>query len=338
MVSLISHFDGAIFDLDGVVYLGTDPAPHAADAYGRAIAAGMRPLFLTNNASRTQEEVAAHLATVGISAPASTVLTSAMASTQLAVSQVPAGAKALVIGGNGLHRAVSETSLVPVSSADDNPDVVIMGFYPTIDWAALSEVALAIRRGALFVATNLDATLPMERGFMVGCGSLVAAVVNATGVQPLSAGKPDPAIFAIGMDMLGASHPLAIGDRLNTDIRGARAAGIASLHVLTGVSSARDIMLAAQEERPDYLGDDLRVLNEDYPEIHREGERWVAGTSWAQVEEGHDGAAARLVTSDGCGPHLGLDTYRAAVHAIWEARDRGLKANVTLEEIIVERR
>ncbi|MGJ9497714.1 HAD-IIA family hydrolase [Actinotignum sp. GS-2025b] len=338
MASLVSHFDGAIFDLDGVLYLGTDPAPNAADAYARAIAAGMRPLFLTNNASRTQEEVAAHLATVGISAPASTVLTSAMASTRLAAAQVPAGAKALVIGGNGLHRAVSETELVPVASADDNPDVVIMGFYPTIDWAALSEVALAIRRGALFVATNLDATLPMERGFMVGCGSLVAAVVNATGVTPLSAGKPDPAIFAIGMEMLGSTHPLAIGDRLNTDIRGARAAGIPSLHVLTGVSAARDIMLAAPEERPDYLGDDLRVLNEDYPNIHREGERWVAGASWAQVEERNDGAAARLVTSDGRGPRLGLDTYRAAVHAVWDARDRGLGENLVLEDITVEQR
>ena len=317
MGTFISNYDGAIFDLDGVAWLGGKPAPYAPENFAIAVENGMQPMFLTNNASRTPEQVADALEKVGLHTTSNNILTSSMAAVSLAEQHLEPGAKVLAIGSEGLIGPLEKSSFVRVTSADDNPDAVIMGFFPEVGWKDLSEAALAIRKGALFIATNLDATLPQERGFMIGNGSLVAAVVNATGVKPLSAGKPEPAIYDTGVAMLGAHKPFSIGDRLDTDIRGAVAAKIPSLHVLTGVNSARDIMLAVNEERPTFLADDMRALNEPYPDITKNGERWEVEGSWAYVD------ADGLHTDGLNGTELELNSYRAAVHAVWEAIDSG---------------
>ena len=153
-----------------------------------------------------------------------------------------------MVGAQSFKDLAAAAGLRVVASADDNPQAVVQGHNPETGWAQLSEAALAIQRGALYFASNLDSTLPAERGFLVGNGSMVAAVVNATGVSPSSAGKPEPAMFFLAAQSLGSTAPLAVGDRLNTDIAGGVAAGMPCLHVLTGVSKHEALLRATPAE------------------------------------------------------------------------------------------
>ena len=119
-------------------------------------------------------------------------------------------------------------------TADDDPSAVVQGYSPDLNWHQFAEGAVAIRNGAVWVATNLDPTVPSARGPLPGNGSLVAALRHATGVTPVSTGKPDPTMHRESVERSGARRPIVVGDRLDTDIEGARAVGCASLLVLTG--------------------------------------------------------------------------------------------------------
>ncbi|MDO4887874.1 MAG: HAD-IIA family hydrolase [Actinomycetaceae bacterium] len=332
--ALSKRYDVGLFDLDGVCYLGNDSIDHAVDETLRAVGEGMDYVYVTNNASRPREDVATHLRELGFPAEAERVLTSAEVGADMARRMVGDGARVLIIGGKGLKNAAAAAGLVAVSSADDAPDVVLQGFFPECSWTDLSEAALAIRAGAIHIATNLDRTIPRERGLMVGNGSLVGAVANSTGVTPFSAGKPEPEIFRTAASMLGSKAPLAIGDNLDTDIQGAVAAGIDSLHVLTGLASARDICLARQETRPTYLCDDLRGLNEPYPATQVEGDWVCVGSARARWDGG------RFEVNDGqhgldvaAGATLTLDAYRCLAQAAWTAADAGADIAPAIGEI-----
>lgn len=316
--TLVSRFDVGLFDLDGVCYLGKKAVKYAPESIRRAMDGGMRAAYVTNNASRAPEEVAQQLVDLGIPATGESIINSAQVGARLLRQNVSEGARVLVLGTQALRDEVTKVGLVVVESADDKPDAVIQGFYPDANWANLSEGALAIRAGALYVATNLDKTIPRERGLMIGNGSLVLAVSNSTGVTPLSSGKPQPEIFRSAAEMSGAEHPFAIGDNLDTDIQGAVAAGIPALHVLTGLATARDICIAAPTHRPTFLADDLRSLHEPYPEIEKDGE-------WVVVREARcrwTGSAFELGEGSVNGI-LDLDSYRALVHTAWDAVDSG---------------
>ncbi len=316
--TLVSRFDVGLFDLDGVCYLGQEAVEYAPESIRKAMDGGMRAAYVTNNASRAPEDVARQLVDLGIPATGESIINSAQVGARLLRRNVPEGAKVLVLGTQALRDEVTKVGLVVVESADDKPDAVIQGFYPDANWASLSEGALAIRAGALYVATNLDKTIPRERGLMVGNGSLVLAVSNSTGVTPLSSGKPQPEIFKMAAQMSRAERPFAIGDNLDTDIQGAVAAGIPALHVLTGLATARDICLAPPTHRPTFLADDLRSLHEPYPDTEKDGE-WVvvreARCRWTGSEfEFAEGSVDDV---------LDLDSYRALVQAVWDAVDSG---------------
>ena len=135
----------------------------------------------------------------------------------------------------------------------DGPVAVVQGHSPQTGWPDLAEAALAIRSGALWVAANVDLTLPSERGLLPGNGSMVAALRAATNREPQVAGKPEPTLLNDALARGTFSTPLVVGDRLDTDIAGANAAGLPSLMVLTGVSTADDMVRAAVRERPDYI-------------------------------------------------------------------------------------
>lgn len=318
-VPLARAHDVALLDLDGVAYEGASPIEHAADGLAAARAAGLRLFYVTNNASRPPQDVAAQLSSLGIPATPEEVYSSAMAAVQLAAKRHGKGARVLAVGGPGLTQAVREGGLELVDSADDHPVAVIQGFRETICWADLTEAAYAINGGAEYIATNLDATLPRERGMAVGNGSLVAAVVNATGVHPLSAGKPEPEIFRLAAERARAHNPIAVGDRLNTDIAGAVASRIPSLHVLTGVSGARDVVRAMPAHRPSYLGLDLRDLDAPHPAVeHRDG-WWACRAARARSLGSHLelGRIGPLEFHDSV--HLTLDEYRAVAVAAWNA-------------------
>lgn len=260
-MSLLSNHDALLLDLDGTVWEGGRAIPGAIEAISGAATAGVASMFVTNNAMRGPEVVAEKLRAMGLDTSDSDVVTSAQAALDMASEYLQAGDTVLIVGTDSFRALATQAGYHVVSSADDNPKAVLQGMNPDLGWRELSEAALAIRKGATYFATNLDTTLPTERGFMVGNGSMVAAVVSATGVAPQSAGKPGPAMFYSAANRLGVRAPLAVGDRLDTDIQGGNAARMATFHVLTGVSGELALIEAPEEQRPTYLAQSLLDLN-----------------------------------------------------------------------------
>lgn len=260
--ALLDVCDALLFDLDGTVYRGRDPVPGAADAVARARGCGMPVRFVTNNASKAPEAVVAHLTEVGVPATGDEVSTSAQAGVRLLADRLGAGAAALVVGTDALADQVAAAGLTPVRTAGDHVAGVVQGHSPDTGWPVLAEACLAIRAGAVWVACNEDTTLPAERGLLPGNGAMVAALRAATGGAPLVAGKPETPLLRLAADSAGSEHPLVVGDRLDTDIAGAVAAGMASLAVLTGVVTPAGLLAAGPAERPCYVAADLAALDE----------------------------------------------------------------------------
>ena len=299
----------------------------------------MQLAFVTNNAARTPAAVAAHLTELGVAADADEVVTSAQAAAHVLADRLPAGSRVLVLGDAGLREALIERGLRPVDSADDDPGAVVQGYSPHLGWAELAEGAVAINRGALWVATNLDRTVPSARGPLPGNGSLVAALRHATGRDPdVATGKPDPTMHLESVERTGARNPLIVGDRLDTDIEGAVRAGCASLLVLTGVTGPAELLAAPPGSRPTFLGRDLRSLLTSHPAVEvADGQarcgRWVAtwGSDAGRGEEraGSKGVTVRLARSDRSGPEPGagagsddeLDALRSLAAASWAVTD-----------------
>ena len=307
---LSQRYDVALLDLDGVVYVGPSAVPGAPEALAKAAGTGMRLAFVTNNASRTPAAIAAHLAGFGVPAAAADVITSAQAAATLLASRLPPGAPVLVIGATALRIAVRERGLRPVSTALDGPAAGVEGSAPGVGYAQLREGGLAVRAGAWFVATNVDATLPSPRGIQPGNGSLCQVIAHATGQQPVVAGKPEPPLHAEAVARTGAQRPLVVGDRLDTDIEGAVRAGAPSLLVLTGVTGPADVAAAPPSQRPSYLAADLAGLLEPHPAVTRQ-ELAFSCAGW-RAYGGHDGAELSL---DGAGDPL--DGLRALCAAAW---------------------
>lgn len=314
-----------LLDLDGVLYLGPDPVPHAAEAVAAARRRGVATAFVTNNSSRAPEVIAQHLRQLGIDASDQDVVTSAQAAARVVASQVPPGSAVLVIGTTALQEQVRSAGLRPVLAGElgtEPPAAVVQGLSPDITWRDLAAAAVAVRAGALWVAGNVDSTLPSPRGALPGNGTLVDAVRTATGVEPLVAGKPEPALHEESVRRTGARFPLVVGDRLDTDVAGAVRAGCPSLLVLTGVTDLAAVVQAGRDRRPDFVGTDLRALLRPQPPV--------------TVNRGSatcDGARARLVdgvlhldadsTAPGDDVRRDIAVLRAACACAWPAQDAG---------------
>lgn len=252
-------------DLDGVVYTGEESIRYAVEALNVA-SANHRVAYITNNASRTTEQVAAHLRDLGLTAVADDVVSSPQAAVKILKTLIPAKSTVLVIGGEGLIAEVDGAGFRVTDSADDAPAAVIQGFAPTVGWAHLAEASFALHTGIPWVATNTDWTIPVARGIAPGNGTLVSAVHLAVGRLPVFAGKPERAIYDFARDKFAADNPLVIGDRLDTDILGANRAGMRSALVLTGIDGRKQAIAAAEEQQPTYILGDLRELSTEYPE------------------------------------------------------------------------
>ncbi|SER52848.1 HAD-IIA family hydrolase [Corynebacterium cystitidis] len=259
-MTLAEKYDSLLLDLDGTVWAGGEAIPGAVDAI---TSSGLPTAYVTNNASRGPAAVAEKLRAIGLEVMDTDVVTSAQAAITMAREYLNPGDPVLVVGAPSFKELVTEAGYKVVDSADDHPKVVLHGHNPETGWVQLSEAALSIRQGATYLASNLDTTLPMERGLHVGNGSMVAAVTSATGVMPASAGKPEPAMFHQAAQALNSTAPLAVGDRLDTDIAGAVAAKMDSLHVLTGVSGPLALIEATPEQRPRYIAEDMSALHQD---------------------------------------------------------------------------
>jgi HAD superfamily hydrolase (TIGR01450 family) len=320
---LYAEYDLALLDLDGVVYIGPDVVPGAAEALDRVRELGMPVRFVTNNASRSPDSVAEHLTRLGVPAGRAEVVTSAQVAAALLAHRLPAGSGVLVVGGAGLREALTAEGLVPMDSVDQGPAAVVQGFSPDIGWRMLAEGTRAVRSGLFWMATNLDLTFPTIYGPAPGNGSLVRAVATAAGREPDDvAGKPRPGAFLEAARQAGSNHPLVIGDRLDTDLEGAQAAGMPGLLVLTGLTGAADLLTAEPHLRPDLLARDLGGLLVEHPaatvtDVSGTLARGSCRAASVQVRFGTGPAAVEVLDDGGDA----LDLLRAATVAAWAVRD-----------------
>ncbi|MEW5813643.1 MAG: HAD-IIA family hydrolase [Actinomycetota bacterium] len=307
MKTLAQLHDCLLLDLDGTVFRGHQPTPGAVETLASVDA---RILFVTNNASRSAGQVAEHLRELGFAAAPDDVVTSAQSAARLLAEQLPDGAKVLVVGTDALAEEVRTVGLEAVRQVADGPVAVVQGHSQATAWPDLAEAALAIRAGALWVAANVDKTLPSERGLLPGNGSMVAALCTATDQQPQVAGKPAPALMKDALARGDFDAPLVVGDRLDTDIAGARAAGLPSLMVLCGVNDAADAIFAVPDQRPDLIAEDLRSLSGDV-------DRLRVGPHPGWRVDCRDDAVTVASTGEDAGDALSI--VRAVAAAVWAA-------------------
>ena len=307
--------DVVLADLDGVVYAGPGPLPHAVESLNR-VSESRRVGYITNNASRTDASVAEHLTALGLSVAADEVVTSPQAAMRLLASIVPAPATLLIVGGEGLVVEAEKAGYRVTRSAEDSPDAVVQGFSPDVAWTDLAEAAFALQLpedegGIPWIATNTDWTIPRERGVAPGNGTLVSAVHTAVGRLATVAGKPEVPIFEEAIARFGATRTLFIGDRLDTDILGAARVGIDSALVFTGIDRPKHVLAAPEGSRPTFILSDLRELHEPYPATQRKDGAVIV-----------NGASVRVVGGDVEILHAGarhIDLVRAGATAIWES-------------------
>jgi|TARA_B110000503_G_scaffold27087_1_gene42976 glycerol-1-phosphatase len=260
--------DLVLVDLDGVVYQGSQPIAYAKESLNKASMVA-KLAFVTNNASRTPSSVAAHLRGLGIAATPDDVVTSPQAALRLLSRLIAPGSLVLVVGGQGLSDEVEKAGFRLTRSAEDQPDAVVQGFSPDVGWEQLAQASFALQRADIpWIATNTDWTIPVEGGVAPGNGALVSAVHLAVGRLATFAGKPEKEMFDLALERFTpGSGALMIGDRLDTDILGARRAGIASALVLTGIDSPKTLVASDASMRPDFILEDLRGLHQPYPEV-----------------------------------------------------------------------
>ncbi len=320
--ALSAGFRGIVCDLDGVVYRSHDAIPYAVDALETARRDGVAIAYATNNAAREPSVVAAHLRDLGLDAPDESVVNSSMAGAAYLADRVPPGAPILAVGGEGVTSALVDVGLRPVHAGTTphaDPVAVLQGYGPDVCWRDLAEAAYAIQRGAAWVATNLDLTIPTSGGIAPGNGSLVGVVRNAVAIDPVAVGKPETPLYALCAARLGTpvGETLAVGDRLDTDVLGANRAGMPSLCVTTGVHQVDALAAADGRSRPTYVAVDLRALHRPYdaPTVRADGDATLAecGEARASYRSGQG-----LALLDGGDADMRL---RAVVALLWAVRD-----------------
>lgn len=334
--SLLDAYEAVICDLDGVVHRGHRAVPGAPEALQRAVRAGRRVIYATNNASRPPSDVVAHLTDLGAPAGDGSVVTSAQAGAVHVLQLVGPDVPVVALGGPGVVEALAEQGLRPVSAAVGEAEAVLQGYGPALTVADFAAATRHLLRGVPWVATNGDRTLPVEWGAAPGNGAYVELLRQVVGRDPDAVtGKPAAPLYDLAVARLGADrdHVLAIGDRLDTDIDGASAAGVSSAWVLTGVHRPSDL-LRGDRPAPTYLLGSLDELHKPYAAPLRAGDGWECGVYHAAVVTESDGAvhldvgltadapaAARLPRA---GEPCASEAVRAALAALVEARDAGV--------------
>ena len=241
-----TNIDALIIDMDGVLWHGNHALPGLIEFF-KCIRQYKIPYILaTNNASLTQSQYVSKLKIMGITLSPDKILTSSMATALYLSEQTDfAPTSIFVVGEEGLRHPLAERgfNLLDSFEKDKPADYVVCGLDRYLIWDKLADASLHLHAGATFIATNSDTTLPTERGPVLGNGAILAALTAATGISPISIGKPEPIMYQQAIKLLGVDpeKTIAIGDRLNTDILGAVNADIRSLMVLTGISTKQDL-------------------------------------------------------------------------------------------------
>lgn len=247
-----------LMDLDGVVYRGNQPIPGAAEFVRSLIRTKQPFLFLTNHSARTPESFAEKLQKMGIAAEPRHVLSSALVTAEF-VRRERAGKRVFAIGEEGLTRALEAAG---VERVEHRPDIVVVGLDRGIHYDLLTRASRFLAAGAEFIGTNGDGSYPLEDGPAPECGALLAAIEAATGRKPLIMGKPDRFIYEEALRRLDASagDAVMVGDRLDTDIAGAKRLGIRTVLVLSGATTQAEAELSAIQ--PDHVLADLAACRD----------------------------------------------------------------------------
>ncbi|MDN5780026.1 MAG: HAD-IIA family hydrolase [Humibacillus sp.] len=349
--SVADAYDGVICDLDGVVYRGGNAVPGAPEALGRLGQAGLAIVYATNNASRPPGEVAAQLTSLGAPCEMGQVVTSAQAGAAHLAEALPQASRVLALGGPGVTKALRTVGLTPVAPSaahGDDIDAVLQGLGRRLTVRDFEVAARHLTRGARWVATNLDATFPLEWGIAPGNGAYVELLESTTGRTPEVVGKPFPPLYLLATERLGTSpeRTLAIGDRLDTDIAGAGAARVDSAWVLTGVDHPSSLFAAPDIVAPTYVVADLAELLEPAAVVTVAGtgsdRSWSCGNTSAHIEMAPDGSSRPRLSIYGIHGRQGVDGFeaqstrpmdavRAGIAALLATRDDG---RLPLEDLV----
>ena len=279
MTTLPDRVRLVIFDLDGVVYRGTEPIPGAAGLVDWLHGEGALVRFATNNSMVARAGYVERLAAMGIDASADEIVTSTSATVAYLAMHAPHVRGVLAIGASGMRDelAAAGFDIVMAGEAatpgylgeplDRAFDAVIVGLDPELDYGRLAVAMAAVAAGARLIATNADTRYPTTAGFLPGAGAIVAALATATGASPEVIGKPAPAMFEAILESTGvpASEAVVVGDNPAADVAGAHRAGCAAILVLTGVATAEAAVALSGPARPDAVArdpDEVRRLLE----------------------------------------------------------------------------
>lgn len=250
MTSNLTDLAALIIDMDGVLWHDNEPLPGLIEFFDLLRKRNILFVLATNNASKTAEQFQEKLASMGVTVSKEEVLTSAQATALYLKDIAPTGSKVFVIGEEGLKQPLREAGF---EISTGQADYVVCGMDRGLSWEKLAQATLNIRAGAKFIGTNPDTTFPTERGVVHGNGAVLAALKTASEVEPIIIGKPEPIMYQQAMIRLGTNkeNTIALGDRLETDILGAKRAGISSIMVLTGISKESDLDLV--DYRPEWI-------------------------------------------------------------------------------------
>jgi 4-nitrophenyl phosphatase len=267
-----------LVDLDGVVYRGTEPVPGMAAVLAERVRRGDDVVYVTNNSMHYRADYVDRLAAMGAPVAADRIVSSPRATALWLAEQDPRPHWVLAFGGPGLRRELEDVGFEVITAGEaamlaethgldgfeaaGRPDAVVVGLDPGVTHRRLAVAADAIRAGALFVATNRDATYPMERHLMPGAGSMVAAIETACGVTAISIGKPEPLLLLEAAHVVGADprDAIMIGDGIGTDLAAARAVGARCILMLTGVTTRTQVDALPVAERPLAVAEDAAEL------------------------------------------------------------------------------
>ena len=320
--ALIAAYDAVVCDLDGVVYRGFEPVPDAPKALQDLTARGVKVVYATNNASRVVAEVARQIAGLGAPVTPDDVVSSAEAGAARLARELDPGARVLALGGDGVVEALTRAGLRAVRPADvdegsgGDVSAVLQGFGKDLRVRDFETAARLLGPGLPWVATNDDASLPLPWGQAPGNGAYLDLLAGAVGRRPDDVvGKPHPPLYRLALDHLGTepSRTLAIGDRLATDIVGARVAGIDSAWVLTGVDRPSDLVEC--DAAPTYVIGSLSELLQPYAVPTPDVDGWRCGRAYAHFAHGD------LRVEAGGAP--AIEVVRAGVAALLTERDSG---------------
>jgi len=253
----LSEIRNLLIDMDGILYRGQTGLPGGPELIAFLREHGLPYLLVTNNSTLTPAQFVVRLSKMGIQVSQDLIMTSGVATAAYLATLAPPGTRINVVGEAALIEELEKRGFV---MAGRDAEYVVCGWDKGINFDKLKTACLAIRDGATFIGTNADKTYPLEKDLIPGAGSILASLIAATDVDPIVVGKPEPIIIEQSLRMLGASaeETAILGDRLDTDILGGHRAGIATIMLLTGVSTAEEA--AAYEAPPDLILDDLPAL------------------------------------------------------------------------------